>query len=414
MQLHALFNTLPVGPILRAMLRNRWGAMLLALQIAVTMAIVANALFIVQQRVAMIERDSGVDEANSFRIYSTPYIDNYDQKSVTLRDLDAIRNMPGVVNAIVTNMMPLGGGGSSADVRTEPDMQQEAINAGAYRVDEHALEAFDLELVAGEFFSASDVVWMEPNVPPPTPEKLVATETLAKLLFPDLKLSDIVGKTVYMGEADPVVIVGIVDRLMGPWVTWDGIDRTMLLPYRPHHNTTTYFVRAEPGMLDTVMRDVEALLEQLEPGRLLRHLTSFKEHHANNYQSQHAMVNILVAVMLVLVTITGLGIIGLTSFNVTQRRKQIGIRRALGATKAQILQLFMLENFLITSVGVALGTIFTLVLNIYLSHQFDIARLDISIVIEASLLLWLLGQIAVIGPAQKAAKISPAIATRTV
>jgi putative ABC transport system permease protein len=104
----------------------------------------------------------------------------------------------------------------------------------------------------------------------------------------------------------------------------------------------------------------------------------------------------------------------MASLWVNQRRKQIGIRRAIGARQGDILRYFLVENFLVTTAGVATGTGMALALNQWLIHAIDAARLPLSHVLFGALLLWVLGLGAAFGPAWRAARIAPAVATRSV
>ena len=106
------------------------------------------------------------------------------------------------------------------------------------------------------------------------------------------------------------------------------------------------------------------------------------------------------------------GIIGLTSYWVTLRRQQIGIRRALGATRRNIVQYFQAENLLIVAAGAALGIALAMALNMWMVRSFEMARMQDSRALCGALLLVLLGQLAVFWPARRAASIPPALATR--
>ena len=96
-----------------------------------------------------------------------------------------------------------------------------------------------------------------------------------------------------------------------------------------------------------------------------------------------------------------------------RRTRQIGIRRALGATKAAIVRYFMLENFLVSTVGIVVGAILAVGLNILMVQQFALTPLAWYVIPLAMLALWIVGQVAVVGPAKRAGNISPAIATRS-
>ena len=132
------------------------------------------------------------------------------------------------------------------------------------------------------------------------------------------------------------------------------------------------------------------------------------------YAEDRAMAIILSVVIFCLLTITALGIVGMASFWVAQRTKQIGTRRALGATKFDILRYFQTENFIITTMGLVGGGILTYAFSIYLMKAYNAPRLPWYYVPVGFVCLWILGQVAVLGPALRASRVSPAIATRSV
>ncbi|HEY2624152.1 MAG TPA: FtsX-like permease family protein, partial [Dyella sp.] len=126
------------------------------------------------------------------------------------------------------------------------------------------------------------------------------------------------------------------------------------------------------------------------------------------------MAILMGVVCLVLLAITAAGIVGLTSFWVGQRRKQIGVRRALGATQRDILSYFMTENLLIGIAGVVVGALLAVGMNLWLVTQFEMARLSLLYVAVGVVALLLLGQGAVLAPAMRAARVPPVEATRSV
>ncbi|MFZ0869638.1 MAG: FtsX-like permease family protein [Rhodanobacter sp.] len=115
-----------------------------------------------------------------------------------------------------------------------------------------------------------------------------------------------------------------------------------------------------------------------------------------------------------LLAVTAAGVVGLTSFWVGQRRRQIGIRRALGATRSDILNYFLTENLLISLGGVIVGTLLAVGMNALMISQFEMTRLSLIYVVAGSAMLLLLGQAAVLAPALRASRVSPVEATRSV
>jgi putative ABC transport system permease protein len=132
------------------------------------------------------------------------------------------------------------------------------------------------------------------------------------------------------------------------------------------------------------------------------------------FKNDRTMAGLLVGVIVALLLVTALGIVGLASFWVAQRRKQIGVRRALGATRGDILRYFQTENFLIVSFGIGLGMVLAFGLNLVLMSRYELPRLPLVYLPAGALALWLLGQLAVLAPALRAAAVPPVVATRSV
>ena len=401
-----------IGPIWRAMLRNKTGAILIALQIAVTMAIMVNAISIMQERGRMMARPSGVDEQNIFAISSIGFAEDFNERTTIEEDLAALRGLPGVANAIQSNSVPLSGGGWSMGLQVEPGEEIEGTGVALYFVDEHGLDTFGLNLIAGENFTATEIEWRERS-DTSWPDKTIITRAMAEALFPDDPDSAL-GKTVYINDIEPITITGIIEQMQAPWNGWDGVERVMLVPTHTLFGSTRYIVRADPGMRDSVMPQVEELLAERNKNRIVRSMRTMDEIRERSYRGDASMIKILLFTIVLLIAVTSLGIVGLASSSVTRRTRQIGTRRALGASKSVILRYFMTENFIISLVGVVLGAALTVALNIIMIEAFTLTRIAWYLVPVSMVMLLMIGQVAVFGPAKRASSVPPAVATRTV
>ena len=401
-----------VRPILSAMRRNKFGAFLIATQMAVTLAFLANALTLVEQRMAWSGRPTGIDEADIF-VMQSEMVDHPDDLPARLaRDLDALRALPGVVDAYATNMYPLEGGGWIETVNLTADQKTPTANTAHYMGDEHALHTMGLTLIAGRNFSAAEVANRTDNDVPPTSGYIV-TKALAAKLFPN---GYALGKSIFVETSKPVPITGIVDRLEGPMSVATGLfstfaENSVLSPYRLIGDTNVYMVRAQPGRRDAVLKSAEAELFALDGNRILRS-RSMQQVRADAYRGDHGLIVLLTSICLALLIVTAFGIVGLTSYWVAQRRQQIGIRRALGATRQAIVRYFQTENFMIAAAGAAVGIAFAIALNLWMVHSFEMVRMDNSRALVGAFIILLLGQFAVLWPALRAASIPPALATR--
>lgn len=402
-----------IGPIFRTLLRNKLGALLIALQIALTLAVVTNAAFIISKRADDVARPSGLDEANTAIFVTTLFDSNVDQQQLRRDDLDALRALPGVVAAVPIQSVPISGSGWGEDYYTTPEMtSDESINFGMFMVDEHGLETLDLDLLAGRNFRPEEMTQRSLESFE-FPRVTLVSQTLADSLFPD---GDALGQTVYdepNGEK-PIEIIGIYDQMQNAWPHSDNVDRTALIPaYANFGGQMMYLVRAEPGQRDAVMASGEAYLAQ-NRSRIIEQVRSYEEQKRRTYGGDIAMIKLMSAVITVLAAVTGLGIVGLAWFGVTQRRKQIGTRRALGATRWDVVRYFMVEIGMISGIGLVIGVIGTVALNWFLDTNYEVGRMPLWYLPVGVAALWILGQLAVLVPARRASNIPPALATRSV
>ncbi len=398
-------------PMVSSMMRSKTGPVLVAMQIAVTLAIVSNALFIIQQRVEKMNRDTGIDVPNVIVTDVRGFGDDFDVVASITNDIDLIRSIPGVVAATVSNHAPLSGSGSGTGLRTVPDETIPPTSTARYEWSEEGLDALGVELARGRNFFAEEVLFDTPETDNPVPSVIV-TQALADEMFgADV---DALGKTVYWGSMEPSTIVGIIDHMHGSWVHWDKLDNVVIHPGKPAFTNNRYIIRTEPGMRDELIPAIEKALGESNLRRVVNNVRPLEEMAANSYRSDRGMAIILSIVIALLIGLTALVIVGLASFHVTQRTKQIGTRRALGATRAHVIREFLLENWMITTAGAALGVALTVAVAYWLETTFQLPRLDWRYLPAAIGMMWVLSSLAVFEPARRAASVPPAVATRSV
>jgi putative ABC transport system permease protein len=399
-----------IRPILSALLRNRAGAILVALQIAITLAIVVNAVFLTQQRVSHIGRPSGIDDQNIFSFWVTAYEKDYDYLGMVRDDMAMLRQMPGVIDAAPMNQVPLSGSGNSTLFYSLPNKKGENSPANTFATDDHAVNALGVTLSAGTTFDPNGVEYNTKQAPgwPPT---AIISQALGKALFKD---KPILGNTMYDDQSHPMRIVGVIEHMQGSWVGWDKVDRTMLTPSVGPDPSTQYVVRVRPGELDRVIAGMEAALLKRDPNRRMDEAKKMSDMKRRSYANDSLMAVTLSTVTGLVVVFSSLGIFGLATFNVNTRTRQIGTRRAIGARRRDIVRHFMTENWLITTLGVVVGCCLALGIGFWLSTQYQLPRLDLYYLVGGVLGLWLVGQAAAWQPSLRAARVSPAMATRNV
>ncbi|MEO8779871.1 MAG: ABC transporter permease, partial [Rhodanobacter sp.] len=329
-------------PILAALRKHKAGTVLIALQIALTLAIVCNAIFIIGQRIERVNRPTGMDESNLFFV-SQQWVGSFSADTpaglekldaMQREDLAALRNLPGVASVAPINSLPLLNSSWMGSVSVKVD-DQKGTRTAYYFTDEQVFPTLGLKLVAGRAFEAGDVRHQGFRDSPPRPVAII-TKALADKLYPN---GHAVGKVMYSdGSASPTTIVGVVKRLqisasgsVGGDLTWN----STLIPTRLDANFARYAVRTKPGQLDATMHAVTPLLYKVNPLRVLDDdsVRPYSDIRAKAYRADVGMAVLMGVICLILIAVTAAGIVGLTSFWVGQRHRQIGVRRALGARK---------------------------------------------------------------------------------
>jgi putative ABC transport system permease protein len=405
--------SMELHPILSAMRRNKVGAIVIVVQTAITLAILCNSLFLIQQRLRSSERPTGLQEPDIFTIANQWVGNPPDLAAKVQADLAALRALPEVVDAFASQSYPLSNGGWDDGLSLEAGDRHWVTGGALYFADEHGLSTLGLKLIAGRNFDAAEITQRNAMESKP-PAAIIVSHALATKLFPN---GDALGKSIYLATyKEKAPIVGIVERLQQPWVsvTNQRVEYAMLQPYRFVEQYSHYVVRAKPGQIDSAMKSAQKQLLAINRGRINDKTRTMAETRQRAYRDDRGLAIILAVVSVVLLFVTAFGIIGVTSFWVSQRRRQIGIRRAMGASRTAILRYFQTENLMIASAGAVLGILLALALNFLMAGKFEMARLDVGSTVVAAVVVVLLGQIAVLWPALRAASISPVVAIRNI
>ncbi|HST43830.1 MAG TPA: FtsX-like permease family protein [Luteimonas sp.] len=408
-----------IRPILSTLQRHKTAAALIVVEIALSCAIICNALFLIGNRIERIGMVSGLTDNALVRVQITGIGEDENADALTRTDLAALRALPGVVGATVTNQLPFVNSSWNTSVNLTPDQDRPTANFAMYMGDDSLLPTLGLTLVQGRNFNPDEIIeWAALDAPNAelAPSGAILTRKAADKLFPG---QDAIGKSFYLGDGDATRVIGVVANLVRPNLRAGPAENefSMILPVRvPYSLGGNYLLRTDPARRDEVLAAAKKTLQALGPNRIVlednsKSLQALREDY---FQADRSMVWLLVAVCIALLVVTALGIVGLASFWVQQRTKQIGVRRALGATRGQILRYFQTENFILATIGIAAGMLLAYGINQLLMARYELPRLPLSYLPIGAVALWLLGQLAVFGPARRAAAVPPAVATRSV
>ena len=411
-----------IGPIIRAMKHNRTRVVLIVLEIAITLAIVTNCInIILSERTKMLQQ-SGFDDDNIIHLRVRPFTPEFQENAFldTIIDADVrtISAIPGVRAVANTSFQFWEGGGSSTQLRPA-GTTGEPVRTQIYYTTKDIVDTLGTSIIAGRPFREGDHgVGTEPD---PVTVMLLSKE-LADVLFPG---GNAVGQSIQRvtgsGEpvGDPVTVVGVIGMFHNPFGMpgeANSIEnRAVFLPSRVggYQNGIRYLIRTEPGTASWVMTEIEKRLAAANAGRAFE-FTQMDAKRERWFSGSKIVVTTMTCIIVALVAVTALGLLGLTSLSVAERTKQIGTRRALGATRGDVLRHFLIENSLLTTLGLILGIAAAYGLNFLLvSHVSDV-KLGWELIGAGIVLLWINGLIATIPPALRAMAISPAVATRSV
>ncbi|MHB1943763.1 MAG: ABC transporter permease [Metallibacterium sp.] len=391
-------------PIFSALRRHKAAVTLLVLEIALTMAVLGNLLFIVNRSMRLEHERTGVmgpdiGVIQSIGVIGTP------NPGTAAGNIELLRAVPGVVAASFGDV-PLGV--RTYPVYADPDLHKRLAGSYLFEGAQGYPQTLGVQVIAG---STLPIV----GLPPANAKVLpgLITQALAQRLYP---LQSPLGHMLYVGAqgGGGIRIVGVIRQLRGTITGQSSDDDSILIASRVGNQDMggLYLIRSQPGQLKRVLPLAVKALQKANPGHVTSAVKTMVQIRQMEFRSASAINRILMAITAILLIVTALGVSGLASFWVQQRTRHIGTRRALGATRGAILRHFQAENLIIVSMGVALGAALTIGLNVLLMQRFAQSRLPLQYVAWGALAMWALGQLAVLGPALRAARVPPTTAMR--
>jgi putative ABC transport system permease protein len=262
----------------------------------------------------------------------------------------------------------------------------------------------NLLILRGRFLDADDMLQRS--------KVCLLTEELARRLFP---AEDPIGRSVRLGELR-FTVVGVFRERVATFGQSEIQRETVVIPFTLMRYYTDDFIRvlyaqaARREDVPAVTRQVEEVLRSRHrPGATyeVRNLSSLLE-AANRIANALTIVLLLVAFIALI--ISGIGIMNIQLVTVTQRTREIGVRKAVGARRSEILAQFLLESFLISGmgglIGIALAVSVPAMVNPLLPGRMTVPISPLSVVV-AFAVSCLTGVVFGYLPANRAAKLPP-------
>jgi putative ABC transport system permease protein len=406
-----------IRTVLRALWQSPAGPLLLSAQVALSLMIFANVAFVIDARLEVTESPTGMNLADAFWVQSHGQGKDYDQQSAVKFDLEYLRSLPGVIAACVSNAIPQTRSELRSVVSPNQDLKENKRSVFVYQSTDAIIDVLGLHLVRGRMFNADTVLPAPPRADVSHEAfgaEVVITDALATKLYGNGERA--LGKTMYFSllNGGSATVVGVVELMQAapPLAPNDIVFDVVLTPAVPQGPNAIYLVRTKPGLLDAIMGRVWKELEPRQHDRLIDSMDTLAATAAHSRVADRTDAVILAVLSSLVLAVTMLGLFGFASFAVTSRTKEIGTRRAIGARRADIVKMFLLENWLIATAGIVIGSITTLAFAVQLHTLLELPRMPIVFLVGSMVLIWVAGLLAALMPALRGARVPPAVATR--
>lgn len=321
-----------------------------------------------------------------------------DQQRVLRELLQSVRALPGVTSAAFANTLPLSFTNSIQRYLTEPGGTLHRANVRWITTE--YFQSMGIPLLAGRDLEPSDLNPLRPVA--------VVNRKLAEQHWPG---ESPVGKQLYLGDNQSLEIVGLVGDVR-QWQLTQPPEPAFYLPLSPRGNVSVV-VRSSLDA-DPVIRSLRATSAEIDHSLILYDFTSLHERIDRNIGSDRLTAGLLNGFAVLCLILGGVGVYSVMSYSIAGRRREIGVRMALGAGQREIRRLLIREGILPALLGTASGLIGVLALSRLLESIFyEFTTLDSSLWIVGPLLLNLVAIVALWIPASSASRLDPQMALRT-
>lgn len=377
---------------------------LLLLQLAMTLALLLNSVLLAQQTQQQLNQPTGLDLDNILLVQLKPTtapLRVYPALEDLLnRQLSAVQAVPGVIAAAYSNQSAILQGGNNGNVYVTE--QQERTNVSTvpmYFVSKDFFKVLDSQVLQGELPQHS-VSLDAPGAP-----DVVLTQSLADKLFAGMPA---VGQQINRGGV-AAVISDFYGQRSGDHIMYNSVQ--VAPPYGVDWGYSI-LLRTVPAQTDAVRQQLASVLQNVESNIEIFHIRSLAEQHQRLYRNEYGLAMLLTILSALMLLVTMVSSYSSTHFHALKRQQEIGIKRALGASKSLILIELLSENWLCTALGAMLGVVLALWLNQALALVISIPALNWYLPLVTIAVLLLCVTVATWYPAAIATRVSPATATK--
>jgi len=409
-----------IKALLKALRLRKFATGLLLLQLSLTIGLMVNTVILTNSAIEKLNKPLGFDVEQLISVDLLPtsgaYRDTDYYQSITKQDIAKITAMDGVISAAHYNQLPIQNGGWNGNVQAADFPQDQVLPRELQSVPQFfsskiGLDNLGVEIIEGRALTDTDDIttgFYTPGKRGEIEQNIILTESLAKAVFPD---KSALGELTNNGR-----VVGIArDFIISP--TRQGIDKTFGLfgnfLYSQSDFEQHYVVRVEPGKVVQVQAKLSDTILSVQAERDILRVESMQQRLKDFYSQDSGLASLFAMLSLLMILVTVVSSFAHAHFHVTQQRKFIGIRRALGARKKDVMLYVFSENWLLNFGASIIGIATMIGLNIALSQVISIDKPSVLLYALAVFVVFAAGTIATWLPAYKTTKISPVIATKT-
>ncbi|MCP5076971.1 MAG: FtsX-like permease family protein [Psychromonas sp.] len=405
-----------INAFFKALKLRKIATLLLILQLALTLALLINSLVLSIDAFDKLNQSVKYDLNNLIAVEliptSTEYKNTAYYKSIMKQDLKKLSELDAVNHVAQYQQLPIqmrGWNGTFKDLsgETESVDYSDIHYVPNYFSSEQSLSTLGLKIIAGRALTAEDEIEFQGFDHNNTPN-IVITESLAKAVYPN---DNALGKLTSNGT-----IVGISEdfatnpKQQGRSKYFAVFSHILFTEVTSPQN---YLIRVQPGQLDTVIKQIQTTILSVQVDRDIIRVYKMKERYQAFFKTEIGLAKLFMILSLLMILVTVISCFSHAHFHISQQVKFIGIRRALGATKKDILLYVLTENWLLTFLGCVLGIVTTLLTNILLSQIITINKPELLLYLLAIVVIFVSATLAAILPAYKTTKIPPVLATQT-
>jgi predicted permease len=329
------------------------------------------------------------------------------------RSLEAVRQIPGVIAAGATTIIPLGDNHSDGAILAEGYQMKpgESVLSPIYAsATPGYFETMHISLVRGRFFKDSDTSASQPVV--------IVDEQLAQRFWPN---QDPIGHRMYrpsdsanMLRTDEhtrwLYVVGVVRSVRIEDLSTGTPVGVYYFPYS--QSPERYFTLAArtAGDPESVMHSIRSKMAAIDPELAIFDVHTMSDRAERSLSNRRTSMTLALGFGALALFLAAIGIYAVLAFVVAQRKREIGIRMALGSSPGRIVQLVLREGFVLVGIGLLVGIVGSFLLRSAVAGQiYGVQPLDPLVLVSVIALLGLIALAACLVPARRAMEVDPII-----